>query len=236
MIYLIFIRLSNPSSPSLIFFFLMIRRPPRSTLFPYTTLFRSRGGYLGRVEIHVFGRVRHRHGGVVAQRRVAHRQAEPLAVVAVKVGVTVPVGGGQGLPGLPEHRGRRSPGCLNLEHGSGLDLRGVPEFAPHPELPCDGCHSRIVDRHCFPTVTTTGRNRSVVRIPTWEGSSTVIRAVQPTTRCSGRTGCRTPTCARSTTPSRRSPARTGRSGRRPGTAASATRASPSPTPARNGSS
>src|SRR2546429_6725856 len=25
-----------------IFFFLMIRRPPRSTLFPYTTLFRSR--------------------------------------------------------------------------------------------------------------------------------------------------------------------------------------------------
>src|SRR5437016_14029469 len=32
-IYLMFI--------SLFFFFLMIRRPPRSTLFPYTTLFRS---------------------------------------------------------------------------------------------------------------------------------------------------------------------------------------------------
>src|SRR2546430_8855209 len=30
----------------LFFFFLMIRRPPRSTLFPYTTLFRSRR-YLG---------------------------------------------------------------------------------------------------------------------------------------------------------------------------------------------
>src|SRR3712207_2315338 len=27
-----------------VFFFLMIRRPPRSTLFPYTTLFRSRQG------------------------------------------------------------------------------------------------------------------------------------------------------------------------------------------------
>src|SRR3712207_7394559 len=27
------------------FFFLMIRRPPRSTLFPYTTLFRSLFGY-----------------------------------------------------------------------------------------------------------------------------------------------------------------------------------------------
>src|SRR3712207_7654860 len=35
---------------SFFFFFLMIRRPPRSTLFPYTTLFRSRpsdrGGHL----------------------------------------------------------------------------------------------------------------------------------------------------------------------------------------------
>src|SRR3712207_7987587 len=31
------------------FFFLMIRRPPRSTLFPYTTLFRSEiGGRVGR--------------------------------------------------------------------------------------------------------------------------------------------------------------------------------------------
>src|SRR6266436_8467964 len=30
------------------FFFLMIRRPPRSTLFPYTTLFRSRPGLDGR--------------------------------------------------------------------------------------------------------------------------------------------------------------------------------------------
>src|SRR3712207_7904518 len=34
------------------FFFLMIRRPPRSTLFPYTTLFRSGGfrpsKYIGR--------------------------------------------------------------------------------------------------------------------------------------------------------------------------------------------
>src|SRR2546430_6267345 len=28
----------------ILFFFLMIRRPPRSTLFPYTTLFRSQAG------------------------------------------------------------------------------------------------------------------------------------------------------------------------------------------------
>src|SRR5687768_18469813 len=30
------------------FFFLMIRRPPRSTLFPYTTLFRSHGRPVAR--------------------------------------------------------------------------------------------------------------------------------------------------------------------------------------------
>src|SRR5437879_9965348 len=31
----------RPISPFSFFFFLIIRRPPRSTLFPYTTLFRS---------------------------------------------------------------------------------------------------------------------------------------------------------------------------------------------------
>src|SRR6266481_6471792 len=31
----------SPTSVFAFFFFLMIRRPPRSTLFPYTTLFRS---------------------------------------------------------------------------------------------------------------------------------------------------------------------------------------------------
>src|SRR2546429_5372439 len=33
----------HESTPRCCFFFLMIRRPPRSTLFPYTTLFRSHG-------------------------------------------------------------------------------------------------------------------------------------------------------------------------------------------------
>src|SRR5438094_9705365 len=40
--------LSISSLFSVFFFFLMIRRPPRSTLFPYTTLFRS-GGIQGDV-------------------------------------------------------------------------------------------------------------------------------------------------------------------------------------------
>src|SRR5688572_31389509 len=36
---------------SLFFFFLMIRRPPRSTLFPYTTLFRSPRSALATLRI-----------------------------------------------------------------------------------------------------------------------------------------------------------------------------------------
>ena len=40
-IAIVFIRLTFLSIVSSFFFFLMIRRPPRSTLFPYTTLFRS---------------------------------------------------------------------------------------------------------------------------------------------------------------------------------------------------
>src|SRR3712207_8334697 len=47
-------------------FFLMIRRPPRSTLFPYTTLFRSAGGLLSRSGL---SRPRHPdpdHGSVCA--------------------------------------------------------------------------------------------------------------------------------------------------------------------------
>src|ERR1017187_10155846 len=42
MIFLLFLNCSAMLMATHVFFFLMIRRPPRSTLFPYTTLFRSR--------------------------------------------------------------------------------------------------------------------------------------------------------------------------------------------------
>src|SRR5205807_9820234 len=53
-LHLLLIILSTPAHPILFsfFFFLMIRRPPRSTLFPYTTLFRSRGAQLRRSKPH----------------------------------------------------------------------------------------------------------------------------------------------------------------------------------------
>src|SRR5205085_9893008 len=43
------LRLLTPSPVNLLFFFLIIRRPPRSTLFPYTTLFRS--GLVGQLVV-----------------------------------------------------------------------------------------------------------------------------------------------------------------------------------------
>src|SRR5258707_14321256 len=42
MSYVLFLRYIAFHTCSVLFFFLMIRRPPRSTLFPYTTLFRSK--------------------------------------------------------------------------------------------------------------------------------------------------------------------------------------------------
>src|SRR2546430_12153487 len=49
------------------FFFLMIRRPPRSTLFPYTTLFRSDG-------------TRHLHVTSSLEHGAAHRRIQDLTV------------------------------------------------------------------------------------------------------------------------------------------------------------
>src|SRR5687768_17993274 len=59
------------------FFFLMIRRPPRSTLFPYTTLFRS-----------VRGRRRREHAAVGARRdrRRAVERGEVVVLVVADIG------------------------------------------------------------------------------------------------------------------------------------------------------
>src|SRR3712207_6973555 len=59
------------------FFFLMIRRPPRSTLFPYTTLFRSR--HAAAAQQHLLERER-----VAAHTRLDHaariEEDDPLVV------------------------------------------------------------------------------------------------------------------------------------------------------------
>src|ERR1051326_7824639 len=67
------------------FFFLMIRRPPRSTLFPYTTLFRSFGKHLEGVPMRGFHRVenaRDKFLGHLLVEEVAHRIYEDHARLA----------------------------------------------------------------------------------------------------------------------------------------------------------
>src|SRR2546422_2217300 len=65
------------------FFFLMIRRPPRSTLFPYTTLFRSveadvaaRGGEGGEGEAQRIGAVGRDAGRVLSAGRALDRRRQ----------------------------------------------------------------------------------------------------------------------------------------------------------------
>src|SRR2546430_8211667 len=63
----------------MLLFFLMIRRPPRSTLFPYTTLFRSDGfGHTGDVDLFPAGSPEGRVQAPV--ELVVHRQ-EPAQVI-----------------------------------------------------------------------------------------------------------------------------------------------------------
>src|SRR2546430_6958508 len=61
------------------FFFLMIRRPPRSTLFPYTTLFRSLGHQPGPAGHHpeqLLGDQRESQVGVSGRPRPARCRSE----------------------------------------------------------------------------------------------------------------------------------------------------------------
>src|SRR5690554_7700049 len=59
----------------------MIRRPPRSTLFPYTTLFRSGDDHRARL---------YRAGGDDLRKLAAIRRAERLAAVWLRHGVAEP--------------------------------------------------------------------------------------------------------------------------------------------------
>src|SRR3712207_8806528 len=97
------------------FFFLMIRRPPRSTLFPYTTLFRSRAG-------------RSRRAG---RRVTASRPARPRRETPVTPPVPCPVR-------------RAAPPRRSEEHTSELQSRQylVCRLLLEKKKTCDLFHSR----------------------------------------------------------------------------------------------
>src|SRR5690349_25122155 len=93
-----FVSNSNTISPPFVFF-LLIRRPPRSTLFPYTTLFRSGlgagctagGGAAARRERRgpVPARRRRRDPGAGARRRGRDRKSTRLNSSHVEISYAV---------------------------------------------------------------------------------------------------------------------------------------------------
>src|SRR3712207_6944018 len=84
---------------SVLFFFLMIRRPPRSTLFPYTTLFRSHRHHRRRPP--TVSLADHRPDDVLRGRQDAHRRHAP---------------GGRGAAAVA--RGDRKSTRLNSSHAN----------------------------------------------------------------------------------------------------------------------
>src|SRR5256885_1983832 len=96
------------------FFFLMIRRPPRSTLFPYTTLFRSPGQELrGRQGLHGCGWQSLHHPGLRQRSQAPGHAGSHRRGLAGEPRLPA---GGRGAPGLRNpRRRRRVPG--RARHG-----------------------------------------------------------------------------------------------------------------------
>src|SRR3712207_8923079 len=89
------------------FFFLMIRRPPRSTLFPYTTLFRSEPLFL-----------RQRHDGRGIGCDSMHVAPELVGVAGIAVGDDDVVGLGQAVGGFDRFQADRKSTRLNSSHAN----------------------------------------------------------------------------------------------------------------------
>src|SRR5256885_17253844 len=70
--------LGTLSAAGLFFFFLMIRRPPRSTLFPYTTLFRSYREELTITRVRRLAREERREPRALARREPGDRKSTRL--------------------------------------------------------------------------------------------------------------------------------------------------------------
>src|SRR3712207_9359372 len=87
----------------------MIRRPPRSTLFPYTTLFRSREARKRNGGVAAAGGGRGPHTQVVRRRRLNELVAPPVqtqeAGRGARKGVALPLGAAHERP----HRRRPQP-------------------------------------------------------------------------------------------------------------------------------
>src|SRR3712207_9102056 len=98
----------------------MIRRPPRSTLFPYTTLFRSLGAHAGVPAAEVAGlELRDVVGRLVREAPHAHRMRE-LAHA--------------GAPPAPRHAPGARPGECVREAGRGEDRKSTRLNSSHANI------------------------------------------------------------------------------------------------------
>src|SRR5574340_330897 len=95
----------------------MIRRPPRSTLFPYTTLFRSMNAHAGATEV---SDGRRRDGGAGDRTARRDRPEEHMPIRGVGAGVLQIVD-----DGLGDNAGQRIRRPV-----AGLALRDIEPFVP----------------------------------------------------------------------------------------------------------
>src|SRR3712207_7197930 len=100
------------------FFFLMIRRPPRSTLFPYTTLFRSHG----------------------TRGRLHHREAEAEAHAVVR-GLGEHAGKREVRQVLAVRQMRSEEHTSELQSRQYLVCRLLLEKKHNARLPADAAHA-----------------------------------------------------------------------------------------------
>src|SRR2546430_13006149 len=89
----------------------MIRRPPRSTLFPYTTLFRS--PFLRDLEELLLDRGQQPVGGVVVVPAPVVAEGE----VAAAVGANRPRGEDRGLSRVYQRKGHQGSAAADVGHG-----------------------------------------------------------------------------------------------------------------------
>src|SRR2546429_6972993 len=112
------------------FFFLMIRRPPRSTLFPYTTLFRSLDSNLAPYEV------------ITMQEQLDRStSAQMVAVTLVGIlGALALVLAAIGLYGVMSYAVSQSPRELGLRLALGPGASNLLRLVLSPglALPCAG--------------------------------------------------------------------------------------------------
>src|SRR5258707_12050298 len=107
----------------------MIRRPPRSTLFPYTTLFRSRRFFRGKA------------AGAFHWRSQMADQAESVVEFADLRGVdgSVPAFLGRSSTEGDECRDEAGQYRVHLPLSQGVDLNAFHAMLPEQGRPASGC-------------------------------------------------------------------------------------------------